>query len=60
MVTIIGGLWIPLLMLVAFAIHTVAVLTLKSKEAFYILFFIMPFGLNYKYPGVTLSFLTLI
>ena len=60
MVTIIGGLWIPLLMLVAFAIHTVAVLTLKSKEAFYILFFIMPFGLIYKYPGVTLSFLTLI
>lgn len=60
MLTIIGGLWIPLLMFVAFAINALAVITLKSKESFYILFFIMPFGLIYKYPGVTLSFLTLI
>ena len=60
MLTIICGLWIPALMLVAFAFHTLTVITLKSEETFYILFFIMPFGLIYKYPGVTLSFLTLI
>lgn len=60
MLTIIGGLWIPVLMFVAFAINALAVIILKSKEAFYVLFFIMPFGLIYKYPGVTLSFLTLV
>lgn len=57
---IIGGLWIPALMFVAFAINVYAIITCKSKEAFYVLLFIMPFGLIYKYPGVTLSFLTLV
>ncbi|MGM9645593.1 MAG: O-antigen ligase family protein [Eubacteriales bacterium] len=60
MLTIIGGIWVPPLMFVAFAINAVATVMLKSKESFYILLFIMPFGLIYKYPGVTLSFLTLI
>lgn len=57
---IIGGLWFPALMFVAFIVNALAVIILNSKESFYILLFIMPFGLIYKYPGFTLSFLTLI
>lgn len=60
MFTIICGLWVPALMFVAFIITVLSVIAFKDEESFYILFFIMPFGLIYKYPGVTLSFLTLI
>lgn len=60
MFTIICGLWVPALMFVAFIMTVLSVIVFKDEESFYILFFIMPFGLIYKYPGVTLSFLTLI
>ena len=60
MLLIIGGLWVPILMFVAFVVKMIAVTMMKYKQSFYVLLFIMPFGLIYKYPGFTLSFLTVI
>ena len=60
MVLIVMGLWIRPLLIAAFVIQSLAVVTCKTKEAFYVLLFTLPFGLIYKYPGLTISFFTFV
>lgn len=60
MLMIISGLLFPPLLFVAFALNAALLLTWSTRESFFLLFFIMPFGLIYKYPGVSTSFMTLV
>ncbi len=57
---IVAGLWISPLLLLAVFLHAIAVFKLPTTNSLQILFFLLPFGLIYKYPGATTSFFTII
>ncbi len=57
---IIAGLWMPSLLIVAFLFHAITVIQLPVANSLQMMFFILPYALIYKFPGVTTSFFSII